>query len=393
MRLVYDLKILFDVMCLAESYAFSSAERHSTRGTNSKSNCDYCGRCVASVTLTMSGMAGDITYQLIEMYLFISALLLLITASSACGETVLPEALLLGVEQSRLTMDSFEASVEVEMLAPSPRTLLRCEFYVSNNRRRVDIWSGKSLLETIVREDDNFFAFRRGQHEDLQMYDLDRASGVRGDLLFDPRALGLSDIMPCTVDVTSCLWSSNRAKLEIVGNEAVNGTKTWRLKATKPNGTSSEYWIEEPGFRVHKRTIESTASKIEIVSEFGTDPTDSVFPRRVFTERIVGNTSYKRIYTLKYLNALPNVDPDQFTVSSLDLPINTMANDYRISRIVGYWDGEGWSENPVYFGERPDSIEMPQSQSGFRLGVLFLNLLLVLFLAFFVWRKRHTRST
>jgi hypothetical protein len=47
------------------------------------------------------------------------------------------------------------------------------------------------------------------------------------------------------------------------------------------------------------------------------------------------------------------IPAERFTLKSMGLPTNTMINDYRLSRIVGYWNGEDISESPVYNKGQP----------------------------------------
>jgi hypothetical protein len=88
------------------------------------------------------------------------------------------------------------------------------------------------------------------------------------------------------------------------------------------------------------------------------------------------------------------IPPERFTMKSIGLPINTMINDYRINRILGYWDGEGISKNPVYPDEKPRQPVPPRSRHPYRLLLVGLDVFAILTLVIvLVWHwRRHAAS-
>ncbi|MGH7138599.1 MAG: hypothetical protein ACREHD_22870, partial [Pirellulales bacterium] len=75
---------------------------------------------------------------------------------------------------------------------------------------------------------------------------------------------------------------------------------------------------------------------------------------------------------------------------SMDLPINTAAVDYRISRIVGHWNGEDLQEKPVR-AKGKEVPEPPESNWASRRWLLLANLIVLLAVAAFLWLRGRRR--
>jgi hypothetical protein len=301
-------------------------------------------------------------------------------------------ALLRGVEVVRTQHDSLRTTLEIRYVSPPPAKTIECLVEMDGDRRRFEVFAGEVPGQVILRDGDEFHGFRRKKHEDVAVYDLRRATGVRGDVAFDPRILGLSDFMPCHLTAKNCLWYDSHDRLEVAGQESLRGVSVWRVKVNRKNSIA-EFWIEEPSFRVHRKTVETPYIRIEIDSEFDSGASDWPFPSRVIAKRTYkqsDRSGLERIYTVKSFDFGADIPAERFTLKSMDLHVNTMINDYRINRIVGYWNGEGLSDNPVYNGERPSELSAPGSQGGRRLLVITLNLLfMVLLAAVIYWRRRR----
>ncbi len=307
-----------------------------------------------------------------------------------------PVALLRGVEVARTQSPSLKATLEIQYILPPPATTIECVVELDGDKRRFEVFTGKVPGQVIIRDGDEFHGFVRKKNEDVHIYDLQRALGVRGDVAFDPRVLGLDDLVPCNVTVKDCLWYHKSKKLEVVGQESLHGIKTWRVRATRDDVTS-DYWIEEPSFRVHRRTLTRHGTKIEIESEFDSNPPLSPFPSRVIAKRTDPARKHEVIYIVKSFDVGVRIPPDRFTLKSMDLPINTPVVDYRISRIVGYWDGEGLSKEPVYRGQQPSAPRStpptPPARNRFLLIAINVFVLLVSITVLLLrWRRRSTQT-
>ncbi len=178
-----------------------------------------------------------------------------------------------------------------------------------------------------------------------------------------PRILGVSELMTCAHTVRVCLWIDDYDSMELEGSESLNGIDVWKVKVVRGDSTS-RFWIEEPLFRVHRKTIETPHMAITIESTYSPDDRQSPFPQQVVIKRTYNAQEMQKrnehtVCTVKTFEAGIPISPDRFTLKAMDLPFNTPVVDYRISRNVGYWDGEGLSELPVYRGERPESPTAP----------------------------------
>ena len=251
--------------------------------------------------------------------------------------------------------DTLKARIEIRYAVPTPTVTIECLIEMTGTKRRSEIFSKDVPGQVILRDGEECHSYRRKKLEDVHIYDLQESVSTRADVAFDPRILGLNDLLPANMTVKNCLWPSGVDKLEVAGRESFHGVSVWRVRASrKDEGTTFEYWIEEPSFRVHRFTVKANSTEIDIDSTF--DPSDlkSPFPQRVVTRRRekAQNSSFERTYSVKSFEVNPEISPERFTLGSIELPINTMVVDYRIKPITGYWDGEGLSKNPVYQGER-----------------------------------------
>jgi len=240
---------------------------------------------------------------------------------------------------------------------------------MDQSRLRFEVFKGEvpGLVpgEVIIRDGDEFHGFRRVEGEDVHIYDLEHATGVRGDVAFDPRVLGLSDFLPANLTVKDCLWYHTGEALSVVGSDQIRGHDVWRVKSERDDGDVAEYWIEEPSFRVHRKTMSGAGYHIDVASEFSGGEPSWPFPSRVTARREAMPSGLERTYVVKNFEAPATISPDRFTLKSMDLPINTPAVDYRINRIVGYWNGEGLQEKPVR-PKRMPAGKTPESQWGTR---------------------------
>lgn len=304
-------------------------------------------------------------------------------------------ALVRGVEASRTRHDSLKATLEIRYLLPAPAKTINCLVEMDGAKRRFEVFAGEVPGQVIIRDGDEFHGYRRVKHADVDVYDTERATGVRGDVAFDPRILGLSDTMSCDLDIKTCLWYEKSDSIDVVGQETLNGVDVWRVRAKRGNSTA-EFWIEEPSFRVHRKTVETPYMRIELDSEFDEGVSPSPFPSRVIAKRTFkqsDHTGIDRTYIVKSFDFGAVIPAERFTLTTIDLPMNTMINDYRISRIVGYWNGEGISKNPVYKGERPslEAIEPPEG-SGRRWVFILSGILILVVIVLLVRRYQGAKA-
>lgn len=332
--------------------------------------------------------------QLPVVWILAAIIFMVSTHSTLAEEPPSALALLRGVESTRTQYKTIKAALEARYISPPPAPTIDClvEMDVPKLRFEFTVLAGDIPGQVILRDGDEFHGYRRKEAEDVQVYDLQRAVGVRGDIAFDPRILGLSDLMTCDTTVKDCLWIEDHESLEVVDQESLHGVNTWKVKASR-RGATAEFWIEEPSFRVHRKIVETPFMRIVIDSEFDSDKEQSSFPSRVTTQRVhkkdeLKDRNEERIYIVKSFDTDADIPLERFTLKAMDLPFNTPVVDYRISRIVGYWDGEGLSEKPVYLGERPSELSEPKSQGNDRLLLIAINLLVLLVLIVVIWMRK-----
>jgi hypothetical protein len=218
---------------------------------------------------------------------------------------------------------------------------------MDGENRRFEVFRGKhGQAQVILIKGNEFFGFRRKAYEDLCIYDIKRAVGTRGDMAFDPRTLGLSDTMVVDTNCRSYLWYDGAHTVKLDGVEKLGNATVSRVKATRGNVTST-YWIQEPGFQVHRRLVESEFARIDIISTFSSAHGDSPFPTRVEALKTANGKSWNTVWNISEFEVGIDISPERFTVAAMDLPIGTVLSDYRINRIVGYWDGQGVSQEPI----------------------------------------------
>jgi hypothetical protein len=365
---------------------FLSAARQATavlRGRNSLSRSDYHRAAELLMEITM-----------LKCRATFSVILILVATRGLRVEAqdVSPMALLRGVEASRIQHTAVKAAIEIRYLSSRPPRTIECLVEQDGAKRRLEILGGNVDQQVIFRDGETFHSFRRVEHADVELYGVDDAVGTRGDLAFDPRILGLSDLMSCNTTVDVCLWYEGTDALEVVGRDTISGHNVWHVKATR-NGNTSEYWIEEPSFRVHRRTTNTKATPIQINSEFGASAVDTPYPMRVSIRRSDSSGGFEREYIVHEFDAAAEIPAERFTLAAMDLPINTAVVDYRISRRIGFWDGEGLSEDPVYRGERPALAPAPPVSWPNRLLRIAGSLLVIAALVVVWWWRKRGAST
>jgi len=296
------------------------------------------------------------------------------------------EALLHGVVQSRSQYDLVTAVVRIEY-PDQPSAHYHVE-QDGRNRRCEIMVDGKSR-ESILFDGEIYHGYRRKQNEDVHIYDVRRSVGVRGDIAFDPRLLGLSDILPNSLTLEQSLWKTAWKDMKVVGQEKLGDVEVWRVSIPRGN-TTAEFWIEEPSFRVHRKSISTGESVTTIDSKFDSKESLWPFPSDV---RCVRTGGLSRGYVVEEFSAGENIPLSRFSLESFGLPLNTAIVDYRVNRNVGYWNGESISPNPQYSVETPVAPNSPKPRKSFQGTLIAINIVLVLIAAVWFWKRRSVRDS
>jgi hypothetical protein len=304
-------------------------------------------------------------------------------------------ALLRGVELARAKYDNLSVELLLKYSDRTQQCEIPCLVEQAGGRRRFEQFPGGCLKEgaVVVIGPSEVWGYLRKEYEHLQIYDMARSVGVRGDTAFDPRLLGLGElIIPANATLRDFLSTETCEAVQRLGQEECNGVPVWRVHA-KQGEAAIDWWIEEPSFRVHKCVVVMSGTldlRVEINSYYETEKRKHPYPKRVEITRQEG-PKWKRLeIAVKRFEVDSAVSEERFTMKSLDLPINTMVNDYRINRIVGYWDGENISPEPVP-SEKQDVIASRQRSQTVRVALMFVNGFLVAGLIFFLWLRWRKR--
>ncbi len=307
-------------------------------------------------------------------------------------------ALLRGVELARTKYHAFRVEMTLEYLSPPPVRTAKCVIEVDGKHRRCEVVSATGGLDkTVVLIDEEnpheIYGYRRGEYNDVDIYNMQRAVSTRGDIAFDPRILGLSSLMPANGTVKNSLNYDNALNVELLGQEELNERTVQHVRLVRngpvPDFTITyDYWIEEPSFRVFRKSSKWPDGQSEITSSYGSNDTTWPFPVRVEITRSTPNGAIRGMeirYTVQKFEIVDAISPERFTLASMDLPINTMINDYRINRIVGYWNGKEISPNPVYPAAPP--VDIASDASRRRLWFIAVNAMIVAVLIALIWYR------
>lgn len=325
------------------------------------------------------------------------AIVLAVPTTSA-AESPSGLALLRGVESVRKCSVPLKMTFRLQYISPSPPDTIECVVECDGQRRRFEQHpTGIAPGDVIIMDGSEFHGFTRKEGEDVCVYDMRYAVGTRGDRSFDPRVLGLSDSMTADTTIKGCMQYENIRDIKVIGKEEINGAMAWRVRTVvdyPEHKFSAEhnFWIEEPSFRLHRRTSKWTDTSVDIVSQYDTNDASAPLPKSVHIKRVEPGYDLELKITVTSLEWPTAIPAERFTLKSMNLPKNTMINDYRIKRIVGYWNGEGVSKDPVYAAELPsDKPFQGPAEAGRRWVLIVCGTLLIVLIVVFVGR-RYRRS-
>lgn len=336
-----------------------------------------------------------------EKWLTILALVLssLIAHSSFGQEAKSPEALALlrGVLSARNTIDTLHVELLLQFRVPGKETTFHWTVDQQGHDRRVEHLIDSAEPASYLINGDIVNGYRRKVHEDLQIYELQRSSSIRGDVAFDPRISGMSDMPSVDGSLTKSLWIDECETAKVLESGLIDGVTCRRVEATREN-VVSEFWIDDSTFRLYRRLFTYPGGTLQIDSSYQGAEAGRVLPVSVNAKRVEGGEVVREMsLTVKSLEVNVPIPPDRFTIASFNLPINTMRNDYRISRITGYWNGIDFSESPVPADHLPlatpatpvAAAQVPRS----RVWLIALNAVALFGLAGLAWWRRRGRST
>ena len=172
---------------------------------------------------------------------------------------------------------------------------------------------------------DKVYSYVRQDGQDLCVFDMNYAVGVRGCDAFDPRIIGLSaELLPASLTVRDCLWYPWADKLVVVASEELDGVRVAHVRAIR-DGVIADLWIEESTARLYRTTMHDDDAEIqtEIVSEFDEKDTTSPFPSRVRTRRVDRSGTSRHRVVVSSFEFGKKIPAERLTLKSLNLPKNS----------------------------------------------------------------------
>ena len=169
---------------------------------------------------------------------------------------------------------------------------------------------------------------------------------------FDPRTLGLVELMGMGWTVEECLLHFATDEVKLMGEEEINGIRAWHVKTTE-RGTTEEqsYWITAPAYEVLRYTRQLKMAFVDIRSEYDEKDPSYPLPKHVTISRIqtVPDESFesKQEITLTRVDWAKSIPAERFTLKSLNLPTNTVIERGSDGLILGYWSGGEIVEAPI----------------------------------------------
>ncbi len=161
--------------------------------------------------------------------------------------------------------------------------------------------------------------------------------------IFDPRCLGLRTSLSPGDTVEHCLRYGEAETVELIGEEAVEGTPAWHVQVKSKHDAALDFWISVPN---PERVLKHAYGSNVAISRYRETRFGDPIPMEVTTMDFRGTSPVfgKRfVRTQSRYNV--SVDPAAFTLAGLGMAVGTAVSDDRISRRIGYWTGTGLSEH------------------------------------------------
>jgi hypothetical protein len=212
------------------------------------------------------------------------------------------------------------------------------------------------------------------------------------EMVFDPRLLGLLAYYEMKPTLADCLYYRKAKSIQLIGGEHVAGRPTWHVLVTSPAGVERRFWIEDrEGFRVHKFVFKDSSVNKIMVSEYDENIKGASLPTQVTSQTFTKDGQLNRELVVRVTKVELNVSVDSNigTIASLGLPVGEAVADERIGRRLGYWNGNGLSDNLLVAKQisQERQAEAERYQLARNIGLAITAGIMVL-VAVFVLRRR-----
>ncbi len=161
------------------------------------------------------------------------------------------------------------------------------------------------------------------------------------DYVFDPRIMGISVWYDLKSDVPGVLGYRDAKSITMVGAESIGGKPTWHVLIVDKSDRGRHFWVDDRDFRVYKVELRSKYQHYVSLPEYDDRAEFRALPARVILREYGrdGTLNDEKTFTLKNAKEGP-VDPKNWTLAGLGIPLGEMVIDERIHRVVGHWDGD-----------------------------------------------------
>jgi len=337
------------------------------------------------------------------MYRFALCLGLIVVLPTICcaNDDAKAIALLKGVERERLKYDCFHIRYE-EYRAETGQTSEQIVDYERGKIRKEHLPSEffrgmKSiLLEDVVYYMGTYDAKHVAivPHQSINAY----GAGV-----YDPRMLGLIDMMSHKGDVGDC-FPRNRPNYS-VSRKIFEGHSIYVVECQDDERNGFARWmlyIKEPDFHLLRKTVEAEWGKVRIDNDYSNHEF-LPFPTKVHIYRVAPQDDgedvvvFDRYFTVKDVQIKKSFPSETFTLAALNPPLNSDVVDYRIDRVLGYWDGEKIVDDPVSISaqelrELMEGRKESTVSKAVRYSLTGIGVIMILYALFSMYRKRRLKE-
>jgi len=329
-------------------------------------------------------------------FVLIVNLIIILSAVVVANDKSKALALLKGVEKERLKYDCFHIRYEEHR----EETYQSSEQIVDFDKEKIrkEYLPGKSFagMKSILLED---VIYCMGSYDEKHVAIVPHQStNAYGAGIYDPRMLGLTDMMNHNTSVGESLLYKSRSNFSI-SREDLNGRSVYVVECRDGERNGFAHWklyIEEPGFFLIRKTVDAEWGKIQIDNDYS-EQKFLPFPTKVHIYRVAPQkdesgreiVDFDRYITIKDVQIKKSFPPETFTLAGLNPPLNSDVVDYRISRRLGYWDGEKLVDDPVSVSAQElRELTKPARKGGLLLFVgIGIGILLILWGLYLFARK------
>jgi len=332
-------------------------------------------------------------------FILITNLMVVLGVATIANDDAKALALLKGVEQERLKYDCFHIRYE-EHRAESGQTSEQVVDFDKGKIRKEHLPGQAFQGNKSILLDDIVYYMTSYNATDVALVP-HQSTNAYGAGVYDPRLLGLTDMMNHNTDIPTCLLYKTRSNFA-VSRENLDGRSVWVVECRDDERNDFAHWklyIEEPGFRLIRRTVESESHRTQIDNEYS-EQNFLPFPTKTHIYRVEHQKEGNEIVvfdhniTVKEVQIKKSFPPETFTLAGLNLPLNATVSDYRISRRLGYWDGEKIVDDPVSMSaqEFRELMAEPRKMGMLQYICMGIGIAMILYALISMYRKRGIKE-